>query len=443
MSNRSMLAAITAFLFVLFMACSSGGEMRKNANSNKKPPGAEASGEGESESTGEAAGTDPAGEGEATAGDDTVADLPYKADHSLYYVSSIKETFDTYCISCHPQQIPSLTTFESIRNNAEDIKASLMGRTMPPPGSKALPDAVRLNMVNWILAGTKKAPSSISFENPLRLNTPDIGGLVEFKLRISANTEFPSYRLFSSTTANATSGGNPIAGTKTLESSITIPWNSLNFATGTYFFYAELDDGPESAVATSTGSYRIGLPSIVLGSGWRGGSKAFLSTADLEYTIQNADSMKTYTVNVAVKKGAGAYQNIATGVADPTKVTLPGSYTFTDGIDYTFKVTLLENGEPVHFDESLAPVGIATAPVSYATLRTDFIDAKCGTCHAKAGQSGSYESDNYSTANAELAGHMVKRLSDTNARMPPPPNAELPADEKDLMKLWFWLGADP
>ena len=438
MSTRTTIAALLAFLFALFMACSSGGKTRTNVNSKKQDPGTTEAGD-PGEGSGEAEG--PEGTGETTGGNEAGDDLPYAADHSLYYTSSVKQAFDTYCISCHPQEIPSLTSFESIRNNAEDIKTSLMNRTMPPVGSLELPNAVRLTMVNWILAGPKKSPSSIAFEKPLRVNTPDIGGNAEIKLALSSNTATAAWRLYYTPTLNATTGGQLISNDDTAETSVTVNWNANTVAAGTYFLYAELVDGLETAGATSVGSFRFGLPSIVLSTDWRNGSKAFLSNEDLTYTVQNTVMGKVYTVNLAVKKGTGAYQNIATNETDLTKVTLPGLYTFTNGVDYIFKATLFEDGVEVHSDESLAPVGIATAAMSYATLRTDFIDGKCAECHADAGQSGSYESD--VTPDSALAAKIVERLSDAESPMPPEPNALLPANELEAVKLWYWLGADP
>jgi hypothetical protein len=449
MVNKS-LAASLAWLFVLFVSCDSETQSRNNSNSKKKVPvGAEAgdpSGEeggasGGVEGEDEAEGGSSAGTGEAEGNDDST-ELTYAADESLYYSTFAKSAFDAHCISCHPDNIPSLTTFESIRNNAEDIKESLINKSMPP--SNTLPDQIRIKMVNWILAGNKRAPSALSFEKPFRLNTPVVGGIAEIKVALANNKADATWKLFYTTTPDVTTGGTLIGNAQPISGGGSYNWSTSTIPPGTYYLYAELKDGVESAVAKAAGSFRIGLPSVILGQDWRAGSKAFLSTADLTYAVQHTDNTKNYLVNLAVKKGGGAFQSInAANNADLTKYTLPGSYTFTDGLNYIFKATLLENGVEVHSDESLGPVGIANAIVTYASLRTDFIDSQCESCHVAPNHSGSFQTALYNTSQGALAkaAVIVERMNDPDEPMPLA--GLLPIENRDRAKLWYWLGAAP
>jgi hypothetical protein len=205
--------------------------------------------------------------------------------------------------------------------------------------------------------------------------------------------------------------------------------------------YAELKEGAEISVVNATGSFRIGLPSIILGQGWREGKKGFLSTADLTYTVQHTDSTKSYLVDLAVKKDDGPFQDI--NLADHTNLTkyaLPGGYTFTDDVNYTFRVTLLENGTAVHSDESLTHVGIANAPILYSSLRNSFIDSDCGSCHVAP---SSFVSALYNTPAGALAKAALIVESMHNVESPMPPTGLSSVQNRKQVKLWYWLGAAP
>jgi hypothetical protein len=443
MSNISIAASL-AFFFVVFVSCDNESQSRNNANGNKKRStgveAGESSGEG-GEGLGEGEGQErssTAGSGEAKGSDDSLT-VNYAADESLYYTTFAKSAFDTHCVSCHPSNIPSLTNFESIRNNAEDVKESLINGTMPPGNS--LPDDLRIKMVNWILAGPKKAPFTLSFEMPTRLDTPVVGNTAEIKVLLANNKPDATWKLFYSVEPDASTGGTLIGSERLISEGGTVSWNTSTIPPGTYYLYAELKEGSQTSVVNAAGSFRIGLPSIVLGQGWREGKKGFLSTADLTYSVQHTDSTKNYLVDLAVKKGDGSFQNINQAVhSDLTKFRLPGSYTFSDDIDYTFRVILLENGTSVHSVESLSHVGVANAPVLYSSLRSSFIDSDCGSCHVAPSPflSALYNTPAGAFAKAAL---IVERMHDAESPMPP---TGLSSEQNRIkVKLWYWLGAAP
>ncbi len=432
MSNRTTFATAFAFLLMVIMSCDSDSQSRKNSNSNRAKPGATEAG---GEAAGETESNDPESEGTGESGG-----LSYAADESLFYTSYVSTIIPTHCLNCHPPALPSLSTYEAVRNNAEDMKAMLMDPSIHLDTTLEVADRVKL--VNWILAGTKKAPSALSFLVPMKLNIPVVTNTFQIKVALANNKPNATWKLFYTTTANATTGGTLI-GDQTLSGGGVVDWNVTGIPAGTYFLYAELKDGVETAVAASPGSLRIGLPSIVLGQGWREGSKGFLSNADLTYNVANKDNIKNYTVNLAVKKGDGAYEDIVTNNSDLTKYTLPGSYAFTDGVTYTFKATLLENSTEVHFDESLGPVGIATAVVSFATLRTAIFNQECIICHRLPSPMGSFRSDLYGTAEGAFARAETIVIRMNDAEMPMPLAGRLSIEARDRVKLWYWLGAAP
>ena len=442
MSDRTTFATAFAFLLMVIMSCDSGSQSRKNSNSNRTKPGAAEGGE---EAAGETESKDSEGKGESSGeegeGGEESEDLAFAADETLFYSTYVSKVLPLHCLNCHLTTLPSLSSYEAVRNTAEDMKAMLMDPSIHPETTINVEDRVKL--VNWILAGTKKAPSALSFLHPLRLNTPVATSTFEVKVALANNKPNATWKLFYSTTADATTGGTLIGGDQPLSGGGIVSWNVTNLPPGTYYLYAELKDGVESAIAKAPGSLRIGLPSVILGTGWREGSKGFLSNADLTYNVANKDNIKNYTVNLAVKKGDGAYEDIVTNNSDLTKYTLPGSYAFTDGVTYTFKATLLENSTEVHFDESLGPVGIATAVVSFATLRTAIFDQECIICHTLPSPMGSFRSDLYGTAEGAFARAETIVIRMNDAEMPMPLAGRLSIEDRDRVKLWYWLGAAP
>jgi uncharacterized membrane protein len=57
-------------------------------------------------------------------------------DPNVSFINDVKPIIDNSCISCHSgNQFPDLTSYASIKNNANIIKAQVEARTMPIGGT--------------------------------------------------------------------------------------------------------------------------------------------------------------------------------------------------------------------------------------------------------------------------------------------------------------------
>lgn len=56
-------------------------------------------------------------------------------DANVSFSTSIKTIIDNNCLPCHRSQFPNLTNYNSIRDNASNIRGQVVSRRMPQGGS--------------------------------------------------------------------------------------------------------------------------------------------------------------------------------------------------------------------------------------------------------------------------------------------------------------------
>lgn len=450
MSNIRSALAVVASVCLLVLACAGESQSRRTANGKFSGDKVEADGDGvtASDSTGEdstGSGTGSDGEGTAEGSD---ADYVFQPNYDLTYVKDTKAILDAMCVSCHGSTSPKLDNYTDVFAARDAIFESVKNGSMPQGTEMSF--EVKRTLLEWILAGAPEGesndPIQFSFSAPTLINTPVVG--TNYMIGVSFDSTFNgNWSIYYSTTLGAMSGGTVLVENQPIAADGNFDWDLSALPNGLYYLYAKLTEGSRSKILAATGFLRKGLPTITMTPQWKMGNTAFQMPTNLNYSVVNVTGGGTLTVKVERKSGsAGIYTTLAAAETDLTKFAVTAAMT-PEGVDYYYRISLMEDGSPVSVDESTGPVGLSPTAFTYSGLITAFIGAACDSCHGNvmAPNAVSFRSDaaGYNLDQGAAIGKkgpiMVDRVHGIGNIMPKT-GTPLTQIQINQTKLWLWQG---
>lgn len=232
-------------------------------------------------------------------------------------------------------------------------------------------------------------------------------------------------------------------------SQASLEWDTSTLEAGTYYLFAELQNGTETkkfsgknpVVIDETGSPTNGRPTLVLD--FPQGENVFVAGTpqNIRWTSTDPDNDAiSFKVEYSAD-GGSTWAMLADNVSEKQY-----SWDVTgleQGITYKIKVTAKDVKGAENTATSTKNFGVATTPMTFAAGFGAMMTQRCGNCHA-AGRpnAGQFRSDLYESAanNVDVSDKMmnIKNRIENNT-MPPGGNA-LDATDKAVLTMWLWGG---